>query len=172
MKILSITFLLLLSTSVLAEKKPAPVLIKIYVYAAGAKDSGFVDSARSADTVKDIQSTLSKRGGVGIVSSEKDADISLEVLGSGQAVVGTESSTSVRPGIFGGVQATTTTQQTAVPSIAARLHIRGSEYTKDFSATANVLWRLLAKSIGDQAVSWINTNWSTLQKTLRDDKSK
>ncbi len=162
-----ILLFLLTSNAVAAEKKAAPVLIRIYVYAAVSKD-GFVDSTRTTDTVKDLQGTLLKRKGVGIVTSAKDADLLLEVLGSGQAVVGTERDTTVQPGIFGGVRAQSTTQDVVLPSIAVRMHIRGSDYTKDFSATANVLWKLLAKNVGDQTVVWINTNWAMLQRTLKE----
>lgn len=125
---------------------------------AQAGPDGFVDSARTTDSVKDLIGNMSKRKGIVVVADPKAADITMEVVSSGGVVAGTESSTHVRQGIFGGVNATTTTEAKVLPSMTVMLHVRNSEYSKELSFTGQLFWKDLAKRIGNQAMQWIDAN--------------
>ncbi len=79
---------------------------------------GFVDSGRNVDSAKDLREALSKKKGVGIVVTEKEADIILEVRG-GMVTSGQKTNTTVGRGIFGGVTANSTTTAVTLPALAA-----------------------------------------------------
>lgn len=139
--------------------------ISIYVYAQTSPD-GFVDSSRTADSVKDLIGNLAKRKGITIAPDAKSADITIEVLSSGTVVTGVESETRVRRGVLGGVNATTTAENKTLPSLTVMLRVRKSDYAKELSITRQMFWKDLAKNIANQTITWINTNWTQIQKTL------
>ncbi len=169
-KILTISLTMMFAGTVWAEKAPAPVLLKVFVTPAMSAD-GFVDSGRNVDSAKDLREALAKKKGVGIVASEKEADIILEVRG-GMAASGQQTNTTVGKGIFGGLTSTSTTKAVALPAVAAHLRVRGADYSKDFETSSQRFWKDLAKIIANETVAWVNTNWAQLQKTLKENPAK
>lgn len=161
---LSIVVLCLFAAVALAEK-PAQPTIRIFVGPRTGVD-GFVDSTRTADTVTDIRNNLVKRAGVINVGAEAQADVFVEVVYSGMIPVGSQTTTNLTRGIFGGLVATTNTHEALLPSVGVQLHVHGSAFTKDIVVTAQMFWKDLAKVAANQTIQWINTNWAQLQKTL------
>ncbi len=160
---LLLTFVMAFATTAFAEGNN-PTL-KIFVTPRLGAD-GFVESPRAVDSAKDIRENLAKRKGVIIVQSEKDAELTVEVVYSGLVAVGTTSNTNLSRGIFGGISATTSTSEKTLPSIGIQLHVRGSEATKDIVVTSQMFWKDLAKAAASQTIDWCNTNWVQLQKVL------
>jgi hypothetical protein len=160
-KLLSV--LLILFALPLHAEKPAQPTVRIFVGPRTGVD-GFVDSTRMADTVTDIRNNLVKRPGVINVASEEQAEIFVEVVYSGMMPAGSQTTTNLNRGIFGGVVATTSTQQKLLPSVGVQLHVHGSAFTKDIVITAQMFWKDLAKAAANQSIMWINTNWAQLQK--------
>ncbi len=155
-RVFVITLLMLIPVRIWAQQP-----IRIYVY---AHDSGgFVDSGQLANSIKDIQGNLTKRKGTTVVLAPEDADICLEVLTAGLVEVGTKEDSHTSRGIFGGVDTTSTTNVAVLPSITAKIHIPGSEYTKDIGYTGQRLWRVIAGYLGDQLVAWANANRAQLK---------
>src|SRR5262245_39458940 len=118
--------------------------VRVYVYAQSA--DGFVDGTRVQDTVKDIQRAIDKRKGLVLVLNPDQAQVRLEVTASGMFNAG--STTSTRPGIFGGLTSTTTAQ--TLPGIEATIHVSGSDYTKPISYISQMFWKDLASRLVDQ----------------------
>lgn len=160
MKRLFLTLIMIAGFSAAAIAQ-APA-VQVYVYAEPSTD-GFVDSPRAMDSVKDLREIVSKRKGLALAETRESADILLEVMSSGQAVTGSEAKTEVRRGIFGGVDSNTTVQNSTLPSLTVMLRVRGSDYSKELSFTAQRFWKDLAKNIVDQAQQWLKLNGSQLE---------
>jgi hypothetical protein len=154
-------FVLTFANFASAEQSGSPV--KVYVFARGGTD-GFVDSGRLEDSVKDLQEAIAKHKTMIWTFTAKEADITLEVADSGKVNAGTQSNTTINKGIFGGLQSNTTVKEKTLPNVTAILHVRGSDYSKELSVTAQRFWKDLAKNIANQLDDWIKVNRSRLNQ--------
>jgi hypothetical protein len=171
------------SQSVFAQKIKDAGTAPVRVYVFAKPVTGFVDEARPIeDSVKDLRDTigdLDKDGSVKkrssfqfpnlfIVDTEDESDITLEVVSSGkaQAAPETETTGTIRRGIFGGIvtDSTTTTRQKILPKISTVLHVRDSDYWKEFSIQEQMFWKDLAHNIMRQLDKWVKANRTQLAR--------
>jgi hypothetical protein len=141
--------------------------VRVYVYATQSPD-GFIDSARLQSSVDDIREALSKQKGLRWVFGSDTADLSLEVVSSGQFVVGKETQTTVGKGIFGGLVANTTSANQTLPGIKTVLRVKGSEYEKEISHIQQLFWKDLAKRIASQVSDWVSLNRAKIAESRKN----
>lgn len=126
-------------------------------------NSGFVDSGRMQDSLRDLREAIAKIPGLTIVENERDSKIVLELTQAGNVIVAPTQETKIRRGIFGGVDSTTRTKQEELPSLTVMMKVRGTDYQKEFSITRQMFWKDLAKNIARQFDDWLKVNRSNLK---------
>jgi hypothetical protein len=158
--------IILLLAIVICSASPghAETPISVYIFAK-TDDGGFVDSSRVQDSVRDLIEVISKHKEF-VAIATPDATITLEVVASGHAIVGNEASTNIRRGIFGNIQSSTTVQNKTLPSLSVIMHVHGSDYSKEFTVTAQWFWKDLAKNIVNQVSQWTAINRQHLTATV------
>lgn len=136
--------------------------VSVFVMAQRQTD-GFVDSGRSADSVKDLRDNIQKRKTMRLAERLEESDLVIEVVQSGMFNVGTETNTTVRPGIIRGADVNSTTSSKELPGIAIKMSVRGSDYSKEFQFVQQMFWKDLAKYLMNNVEDWIKSNRAQLE---------
>jgi hypothetical protein len=162
-RLIALAFVLFFAPSAFAAESP----IRLFVFTAPPMN-GLVDrdSSRRADSLTDLVMMLKhQKKTIALVSSEAEADVLVEVIGSAYEATGDYSSSSSAVPYVPGWRLGSVEQRHAL-KVRVQLRVPRLQYTTDLeSMSTTVTWRTQASNVANQINRWVRDNRARLIAT-------